>query len=76
MTSKAYQTDRHTELRIHLLRIGLSQRQIAMRLGVCFQQLNQVLLNKRPGRHLRRRLVEEIGLPAHLVGFDPEQQAA
>ncbi len=76
MTSKAYQTDRHTELRIHLLRIGVSQRQIAIRLGVCFQQLNQVLLDKRPGRELRRRLVEEIGLPADLVGYKPEEHAA
>jgi len=72
----AYQGRRHLQLRIWLLEHGLSQRAIARRLGVSPQYLNQVLLGRKPGLGIRRRLVRELGFPEDLIAYEPDKRKA
>lgn len=70
-TSTGYQDRaRHTELKVHLIRLGKSQQVLARALKVSRQYLNQVLMGHKPGLHVRARLVE-LGIPANLISHPP-----
>jgi transcriptional regulator with XRE-family HTH domain len=75
-STPAYQTDPAMELKVWLLRRGLSQRSIARQLGVSVQYLNIIVQGKRKGSAIRKRLVTEFGIPAELVNYRPEEKAA
>jgi transcriptional regulator with XRE-family HTH domain len=66
MSADNYPTQ-HTELRVHLLRQGLSQRGLAKQLGITVQYLNDVLHGRRNGKPIRARLAAEFGIPHHLI---------
>jgi DNA-binding CsgD family transcriptional regulator len=70
-TSTGYQDRlRHTELKVHLIRAGKSQRSLARSLKVSVAYLNQVLMGHKPGAKVRAGLVE-LGIPAELVSPPP-----
>ena len=60
------------EIRVFMLRSGLTLRSIAHRLGITHPYVVQVLKGRRPALHVRRRLVEEIGFPADLILYRPQ----
>jgi transcriptional regulator with XRE-family HTH domain len=57
-------------LKAHLVGIGLKQTDLAKRLGISTRYASDIVLGKRKAPELRRRMVEEIGLPEKLVGID------
>ncbi len=67
--------DYHTELKILLLRVGITQRELAQKLGVCPQYLNRVLRGKRAGYSLRNRLVHDYGFPVWVLNPDAAKKA-
>ena len=62
------------ELKIELLRRGIACNEIADRLGISPQYLCDVMKGRTSAPHIRKRLVEEIGLPAHLVAHKPNHE--
>lgn len=72
----AYQTDQHTEFKVHLIRRGLSQRKLARELGITVQYLNDVVRGRRKAHQVRVRLICEFGIPAELVEYRPEESQA
>jgi len=65
------------ELKIFLLRNGLDQPLIASQLGITKQYVSDIFAGKRKALHIRRRMVEEVGIPADLVEWrEPDQRAA
>ncbi len=56
----------NSSFKIELIRLGLSQRELATRLSISPQYLNDIVQGRRPGRPLISRMVDEIGLPQHL----------
>jgi transcriptional regulator with XRE-family HTH domain len=64
------------ELKILLLRRGLTQPELASQLGITKQYLNDILHGKRKALHVRSRLVHEFGFPEHLVEWRSELRSA
>lgn len=71
--TRAYQ---NVELRVFLLRNGLSYRKVAKLLGISKTYVNQVFQHDRPAQHIRSRMVTELGIPAELVEYRPEVSKA
>ncbi len=67
LSVKDYQKLQHIRFKVWLIENETSQRKLAQQLGVTVQYLCDVLRGRRPGRRLRRRLVEECGVPVHLA---------
>lgn len=65
------------ELKIWLIRKGLTQAELARRCKTSRQNLHQALSGRRPNPRLRRKLVE-LGVPARLVqpAAKPQRRAA
>jgi transcriptional regulator with XRE-family HTH domain len=65
------------ELKIFLLRNGLDQPLIAAELGITKQYVSDIFAGKRKALHIRRRMVDELGIPAELVAWrEPDRRAA
>ncbi len=58
---------KHTELKVHLMRRGLSQRQIARDLGITVQYLNDIIRGRRRAPSLRQRLIQDFEIPAQYL---------
>jgi len=65
-----------TELRILLLRRGLTQAKLAQQLGIRREYLNRILTGAQGGYRTRVRLVREFGFPEWILDPAPRQQAA
>lgn len=59
--------EKHLRLKMLLMRRGLSQRALAIRLGVSVSTLNDALRGRRPARLLRQRLIHEYDIPSVLL---------
>jgi len=68
--------DYHTELRVLILRRGLTSRQLAAKLGVHEKYLSRVLVGKQAGYRLRCRMVRELGFPQWVIDNGPKVEAA
>jgi transcriptional regulator with XRE-family HTH domain len=68
------QHDYNTELRILMLRRGLTQAQLAEQLGVTRPYMNRILTGRADGFRVRVRLVREFGFPEWLL--DPAPRPA
>jgi transcriptional regulator with XRE-family HTH domain len=65
------------EFKVALLRRGLTQRQVARKLGISDRYMSDIILGNRKAPRIRARLVKELGLPARAVGAgDPSGAAA
>lgn len=62
------------ELKIFLLRAGLTQRKIAQRLGIKPPHVSCIFHSKRKALHLRKRMTEELGIPAELIQYHPPER--
>jgi len=49
---------------------------IGRALGISTTYVFQVLHNKRPAYHIRRRLVRELGFPEDLIAYEPGKRKA
>lgn len=66
----AYQPgEQYLQLRMHLMRRGLSLRRIAQALDISHQWLGAVLRKGWPAPHIRQRLEDEYDIPARLVRY-------
>ena len=72
----AYQTHRHTDFKIWLLRRNISQRRIARDLGISVQYLNDIIKGDRKAPHIRVRLICEFGVPPKLIEYHPPARRA
>lgn len=61
------------ELRIFLLRAGLTQRKIAAALGIKPPHVSCIFHNRRKALRLRQRMTEELGIPAELIQYHPRE---
>ncbi len=76
LNTQTNRKDYHTELRILLLRHGITQRELARRLNVSPEYLNRVLRGHRAGYAIRNRMVLEFGFPTWLLDSDAAKKAA
>lgn len=65
--------EQYTELKVHLLRRGLSQRRIAKEIGISQQWLSDVLTKGWPAPHIRKKLIRKYKIPAELVKYHPSR---
>ncbi len=66
------QQDYHTEIRVFMIRHALSIPKISRRLGISTSYVFQVLHSKRPAKHIRQRLILELGFPSELIEYRPD----
>lgn len=62
------------ELKIELLRRGLTQNAIARHFGVSRQFIYDILHSNKRMDSYRKRIVTELGLPERLVAFQPHKK--
>lgn len=67
------QQEYNTELRILLLRRGLTQRELAQQLGIRREYLNRILTGAKGGYRIRVRLVREFAFPDWILDPVPRQ---
>jgi transcriptional regulator with XRE-family HTH domain len=72
----AYQSDRHTELKVYLLRHGLSQHRLARDLGLSVQHLNRILMGTRHSPRVVAKLITLFDIPASLLPSQAGQSKA
>jgi DNA-binding transcriptional regulator LsrR (DeoR family) len=66
----------NAELRILLIRRGLTQAQLADKLGVRREYLNRILVGAKAGYHIRVRLVREFGFPDWILDVPQQSRKA
>jgi hypothetical protein len=64
------------EFKIFLLRKGFNQSSFALHVGISVQYMSDIVLGKRRAPKLRRRLIDEFGVPSRLIAYRPIKKAA
>lgn len=64
-------SDPYRQLAALLALRNVSQRTLAKQLGISFQYLHDIFLNRRRAQTVRDRLVEEFKIPRELVEYRP-----
>ena len=64
------------ELKIYLMKQGVTQYQLAERLGVTQQYVSDVIRGKRKAHGIRHRMVDELGYPAGIVNLPIKKKKA